>query len=135
MCPQKQKTLPHLGKFIRRSEVQHVKRIHYSLTLSTRGPSVLLTSQRDVLQNYYCTTTLPHTGLPTVCYMSCSLHEKRNSKHHATQLRVNLFPWHNSPSVGVDLLIIEASRSSSLGTTQSVGLLWTSDQSDPEIST
>jgi hypothetical protein len=38
------------------------------------------------------------------------------------------------PSVGQDLLIIESSRSH-LDTTQSVGLLWTSDKPDAETST
>jgi hypothetical protein len=66
--------------------------------------------------------------------MSSGLYEKQNSKDHTTQLRVNLFPWRKSPPVGVDLLLIEASRPPSLDTTHLVGLLWTSDQSDPETS-
>jgi len=43
-------------------------------------------------------------------------------------------PWPNSPTVGHGLTIVEDSRSHS-DTPQSVGLLWTSDQSDAEAST
>ena len=43
-------------------------------------------------------------------------------------------PWRNSRPVGQGVLIIEDSRLHS-GTSHSVGLLWTSDQPDEEIST
>ena len=43
-------------------------------------------------------------------------------------------PWHNSPPVGQDPLIIEASRSHS-DTPPSVALLWMSDRPDAETST
>ena len=47
---------------------------------------------------------------------------------------VNFFPIAQQPHVGQNLLIIKAARSHS-DTPQPVGLLWTSDQTDPETST
>jgi hypothetical protein len=41
----------------------------------------------------------------------------------------------HKPLVGQDLLVIEVSRSHTLDTPHSVGLLWTSDQPDAETST
>jgi len=54
---------------------------------------------------------------------------KINKKH-----RVVFFPCRDSPLVGLSLLIVEISQSNS-DTPHTVRLLWTSDQSDAEIST
>ena len=51
-----------------------------------------------------------------------------------TTLFAGLF-WRDSPPVGQDLLIHEVSRSHKTTSSQSVGLLWTSDQLVAETST
>jgi hypothetical protein len=57
---------------------------------------------------------------------------KCNRKHRKRYW--NFFPVAQQPPVGQGLLIIEASRSHS-DTPHTVGLLWTSDQPDAEVST
>ena len=80
---------------------------------------------------------------PCSLYTSLNIDTKKNCKNpfifscfffplsscFLSPWKSHYFPWRNSPPVGQDLLIIEASRS------HSVGLPWTSDQPDAETST
>ena len=80
-----------------------------------------------------CLLDYPEDGIIKLSqYVLSNRNSIRQNTSESFKLVYLFFPWHIAP-VGQGLLVIEASRSHS-DTPQSVGLLWTSDQPDPQTS-